>query len=605
MTYILPRTKKQDGKPFVLSGRSSYYIGYNDMKPAGLGYHIENEMNGLWFPPIRIFKWITLERNGRSMIPEYVTTDYTSVSFGFRELSLKLSTTGDNYFLIELTKEIEIIEPVRIILEIGVIPVWYSQLNTDFSISKLSGSIIISEKNYRQSITASSDGNGVLTYNNNRIVIETKDSTTVNIKIEGNESTNISPANIKKEAENYRHQSVESLRSKTTISGNTSISEAFDLAVINLRWLFLNMNNTGRGVVAGYPEFPWLFGIDTYYSSGGLLIAGMNDEYENTLKVLEKYARKEGGRIPHEIVSNGRVFNMGNRVETVVYPTMVWNLYEYSGNIEHLKEREDLILSYISPAILHDVRGNGIMEDPKAGNGIDIDTVCNYIESMNSILKINSVVHSDKIEVKEIEEEIREKIRFIRKDMWMPEINGFADRYKDGLPQFNGFWTSVLPFSFNLASKENYANFATENSKAFSRLMSSNGLKVDQNGNVMPNGNSMLIKASLNYGDVNNALKVLHMNIDAIGRYSNYCFPEIINNPSGCFIQAWSAALFIENIIYDFLGIYPNGKELEINRRFSIPEEFEGLRINGMKHRNRLYNFEVCDRAVSYSRNII
>ena len=189
--------------------------------------------------------------------------------------------------------------------------------------------------------------------------------------------------------------------------------------------------------------------------------------------------------------------------------------------------------------------------------------------------------------------------------MWMPEINGFADRYKDGLPQFNGFWTSVLPFSFNLASKENYTNFVTENSEAFSRLMSSNGLKVDQNGNVMPNGNSMLVKASLNYGDVNNALKVLHMNIDAIGRYSNYCFPEIINNPSGCFIQAWSAALFIENIIYDFLGIYPNGKELEINRRFSIPEEFEGLRINGMKHRNRLYNFEVCDRAVSYSRNII
>ena len=591
--YMLPQTKSQDGKPFVLSGRSYYYIGFTDLKPEGLGYHIKNEMNGLWFPPIRVLKWITLERNGKMMIPEAVIRDYTSVKFEFVEMALKFLVADGNSFLVELERDKWNIEPVEIVLELGIMPVWFSDRDTDFSISKKDSSIVIIEKNFGRRVIISSEGSKAVRYDRNRITFKTENSMIIQIKVMENESGKITSKNIKKEAEDYRSQFMRSMGNKTAISGNTKIAEYFNLAVLNLMWMALDMKDVGSGIVAGYPDFPWLFGIDTYYSSKGLLISGMNEEYENTLKVLEKYGRNQDGRIPHEIVSNGKVYNKGNRVETIAYPAMVWNLYEYTGKTEKVKEREGLFMSSLSPALLHEVKGTGIMEDPDAGEGTDIDTICNYIESLNSLLKINSVIESGRIDEREIKKEIDEKITFLRNEMWMEEIGGFADRYRDGIPQFNGFWTSVLPFSFNFAHTNQYKKFLNESGEAYSKLITSDGIKVDQNGNVMPNGNSMFVKGSLNYNDVRTAMKFLYMNMSSIGKYSNYCFPEIINNSSGCFMQAWSAALFIENIIHDFLGIHPDGRKLDVYNRFTIPEEFEGIRVNGMKYRDSLYNFEV------------
>ena len=87
----------------------------------------------------------------------------------------------------------------------------------------------------------------------------------------------------------------------------------------------------------------------------------MLSEYENTLKILENYSKTQNGRIPHEIVSNGRVYNSGNLVESLAYPSMIW-MYEYTGNSKFLEERKGMIFNSIHSHIRSNLKGTGIME---------------------------------------------------------------------------------------------------------------------------------------------------------------------------------------------------------------------------------------------------
>ena len=70
LAITFPIEEVQNGKPFILSGKNSYYIGNSNLKPQGFGNHIKGEMNGLWFPPLRILKWITVKNNEEYLVPE-------------------------------------------------------------------------------------------------------------------------------------------------------------------------------------------------------------------------------------------------------------------------------------------------------------------------------------------------------------------------------------------------------------------------------------------------------------------------------------------------------------------------------------------------------
>lgn len=601
MPALIPFVKKQDRKPFVLSGKKSYYIGYSDLREEGIGYHIDKEMNGLWFPPLRILKWITVKQDQESLTPDTVTIGYSSVVFNYDKFQLRFNLSGGSYFRAELEAETLITKPLSIILEIGILPVWFSDKSADYDIYSDENRIILDEKSYGIKAVISSSNSENLTFGRDRIIFNTSGSAKIDITVNRIENTGNYKGIKDDEFVEFESEFGKSIKEKTAVYGNRKISEAFESAVLNLKWMFLDVNELGAGIVAGFPDFPWFFGIDSYYSSRGLLISGMHNELESTLKILESNGISKDGKMPHEIVSNGRIFNSGNLVESIAYLSMVWNLYDYVGNIRILEQRKELIMKSANGFFKGGLVGTGIMEDPGAGKGIDIDTICNYIESMNAILKMKSAIDLDDIEADDIKREIRDKTSFLIDKMWMDEVQGYADRYVDGVPEFNGFWTSILPFSFGYASTPQYRKFMSESSQGTKTLMGAEGIKVDKNGNVMANGNSMVIKACLNYYDASRALTFLESNLRSIGKYSSLCFPEIINNPSGCFIQSWSAALFIENIIHDFLGIRPNGDVLNVLNRFKIPDIFEDLQVKGMKYRNRSYNFEVrfgrCNQA--------
>ena len=332
LAITFPIEEVQNGKPFILSGKKTYYIGNSNLKPQGFGNHIKGEMNGLWFPPLRILKWITVKNNEEYLAPESVLINYTSRAFKFKEFKLSLLSSGGKYFQIALEKLFQTMKPVQLVLEIGILPAWFSERVVDYSISSDGKAIVIREKNYDLQAVITSNNDERFVFNKDRVTFNVSNSTTINVTVMRSDEIYVSERNSGQEISEYGSKFVKYLMEKTRLDGENPIADAFQLASLNLHWLYLEIDNIGSGIVAGYPDFPWFFGIDTYYNSRGLLICGMLSEYENTLKILENYSKTQNGRIPHEIVSNGRVYNNGNLVESLAYPSMIWNMYEYAGN---------------------------------------------------------------------------------------------------------------------------------------------------------------------------------------------------------------------------------------------------------------------------------
>lgn len=586
--------------PFVLSGEKTYYIGFTDLAARSLGYHLKDEMNGFWVPPLRILKWITVSIDGKNISPTFMEIGITSRKFYFLNFTIEFMATYEKAIGIRFTKNIEYQGIVNIQMELGIIPVWFSENKAIYTIVKKNDGIFISEENYGMEIRIYSLPLKNYQINDNIITYSLDEDTT--IIISASKTNLVNGALIKELFSKYKAKRECKFSRRLNIKSTKKIENALDLAMLNLEWLILNVDRIGRGVIAGYPEFPWFFGIDTYYCKNGMLISGMEKEYSHSLNILEKYAKLQKGLIPHEVVSNGRIFNRGNVVESVVYPKIIYDLYNWTGDISILKSRIKLIKDVFGKYLTGEISGTGIMEDSLAGTGIDIDVLCNYIESLKALILISEKTGLMEDSRNIIRKEIADKSKFLEKQMWMKEISGYGDRYRDGVPQFNGFWTTLIPYSTNLASKDHFREFVNKG-VAYSRIFSNDGIMVDPGGNVMPIGNSTMVKACFNYGESYIGMNFLNLNMEVLGKYSFGCFPEISNNSAGCFIQSWSAACFIENLLYDIFGIKINNENLDVSNIFPIPEIFDGTTISGIMFRNKKYNISIRDSKATISQN--
>jgi hypothetical protein len=89
--------------------------------------------------------------------------------------------------------------------------------------------------------------------------------------------------------------------------------------------------------LAGIPEYPQLFGCDNTYTTSGATAAGFAPTMRSTLSLLGEYARRACGRVPHEVTTNGRVFNPGNTQETPQFTIAVWDYVRWTGDLEFLR----------------------------------------------------------------------------------------------------------------------------------------------------------------------------------------------------------------------------------------------------------------------------
>ncbi|MDI3298750.1 MAG: hypothetical protein QJR08_06240, partial [Bacillota bacterium] len=104
-----------------------------------------------------------------------------------------------------------------------------------------------------------------------------------------------------------------------------------------LRLLWLE-NRAGEGWAAGLPEYAWWFGADTAYTVRAAWPLGRAGEARRALAFLGRLARSAGGRVPHEVVQDGRVDHPGNVQETAQWVLALAELVRATGDVELLRQ---------------------------------------------------------------------------------------------------------------------------------------------------------------------------------------------------------------------------------------------------------------------------
>jgi hypothetical protein len=345
------------------------------------------------------------------------------------------------------------------------------------------------------------------------------------------------------------------------ICADSTLARDIALAQANLSLLDANYPDLGRYFLAGLPEYPQLFGCDSAYTVAGAAAAGFGETCRAVLTTLADYAARACGRVPHELTTNGRVFHPGNIQETPQLALALWDHVRWTGDLA-LAERlfpvcREGLLDYLPSIGGPDPRyplGDGMIE--RMGMGArKLDSACYHIAGLRALARLALAL--DEPEAAALSARADQLNQDFERDWWLESEGLYADSmHNDGRLQLDGHWTVVLPVQLGLAAPERAA-------RALKRIEAE---FVNQWGLVHTRGREELVwtlptgllaLAAFAQGRAEWGLQ-LARNIALTAQHGTLgTFKELI--PEGlCFVQLWSAGLYLQAIFEGLLGLQPD-----------------------------------------------
>jgi len=221
-------------------------------------------------------------------------------------------------------------------------------------------------------------------------------------------------------------------RSKITIP-DKELEKAFEWVKYNTEWLVRDVPEIGKGLGAGMPDYPWWFGVDNEYTLKGAIATGRKDLVYQTIDLIHKLSEANGnGRIVHEVSTNGVIFNPGNINETPQFVSLIWYVYQWTGDKEFLSKYYPTIkkgLKWLMDE--NDEDGNlfpdgyGMMEiHGLESEMIDVATYTQvaFADAAKIALELDDVLSAQVY--KQTADLLTEKIN---QEFWVEEFNSFAD----------------------------------------------------------------------------------------------------------------------------------------------------------------------------------
>ena len=127
-------------------------------------------------------------------------------------------------------------------------------------------------------------------------------------------------------------------------TSDEQFNEVYKWIKYNSEWFIREVPEIGRGIAAGYPDYPWWFGCDSEYALQGYLATGNFDITRSSIALLASLNQtNSNGRIVHEASTNGVVFNPGNINETPQFVSLLWQTYLWTGDRSILEEHYELL----------------------------------------------------------------------------------------------------------------------------------------------------------------------------------------------------------------------------------------------------------------------
>lgn len=464
--------------PFVTAGNRVYMVGHQNGTFPELGWHIAGEMGGIWNHPIKLMDGFEVDLNiENQLIPLKEADSFTNYPFGNRHFynlennklaierwqfvpddqeglviqfiiknldpkvqnfifhftgssDLRPTWLGERTDMIDTADESEFHSENHSWVMKDSLQPWYVTFGSS---SKLS-SQNISPYPYSGKGTSAT-----LSYDLN---VSGNEEQTIEFIIAGSYTSKdkalATYKNLKENSLVYfkekqaRYQQIAS-RSKLTIP-DKQLQETFEWLKYNSDWLVRTVPEIGSGISAGIPDYPWWFGVDSEYALKGYMAVGQTEAVYNTIKLLDSLSEvtNGNGRIIHEVSTNGAVFNKGNINETPQFASLIWEIYQWNGDIEFLKKYFPTIEKGLTWLLKeNDATGNlfpdgfGMMEI----HGLDsemIDVATYSQKAFDDASKMAEILGKKELNqrYKKIATILKEKIN---SEFWSEEFNSFAD----------------------------------------------------------------------------------------------------------------------------------------------------------------------------------
>jgi Glycogen debranching enzyme len=338
-------------------------------------------------------------------------------------------------------------------------------------------------------------------------------------------------------------------------------------------------------LLAGLPEYPQLFGCDTTYSVPGVVAGGFADIAHSALEELGRYAWRACSRVPHEITTNGRVYHPGNLQETPQFALACWDYVRWSGDLDFLERMYPICvegLEHFSATL--EGRGypigDGVVEVPGMG-ACKLDVVCYLYQALTTLRDMALTLGrpGDAVRFAGYAGELAARFE---SDWWIEQEGMYADSlHLNGQPQFDGHWTVLLPVLTGIAAPERAQRVLD---RIVREWVNEWGMvhtrSADMRVWTLPTG--LLALAVFRHGDADTGIQLLR-NIGATARYGTLgTLKELI--PQGlCFIQLWSAALFVQGITEGVFGLTPQAQRRELVIEPRLPSGWSGATLHGLR----------------------
>lgn len=463
--------------PYITAGDRVYTIGAQNGTFPEIGWHIKNEMGGVWNHPIKLLDGYKATIKSNQSSQALTNAQFFNYPFGnkfiyeMKELKLSIeqfqfSPNQHQGLIIEYLIINESSKPFKGVLEFessfDLRPTWLGErtemidgedfVEFDSNQNKITAkdqnnswysSITSSEQiNIFKQSESSYGGKGVSGITTIDLSIQKKSSKKVYFFISGSyKSLSDSHQELQKIKSFYskllkdkilRFENLES-QSKLTTS-DSEFDQVYRWLKFNSDWFIREVPEIGRGIAAGYPDYPWWFGCDSEYALKGYLSIGEFDLVASNIRLLSKLSKETNtnGRIIHEASTNGSVFNPGNLNETPQFVSLVWEAYKWTGNKSLLIENFELINRGLDWMLKEkDLDRNGFPEG--AGmmeiHGLESEMIDVASYTQRGFKDASKIANElDKPELSTHYRTIADSLkRKINESFWVEDFNSYAD----------------------------------------------------------------------------------------------------------------------------------------------------------------------------------
>lgn len=350
--------------------------------------------------------------------------------------------------------------------------------------------------------------------------------------------------------------------------------------------------------LAGVPEYPQLFGCDTEYTIAGAVAAGFADVARSALLALADYGGRACGRIPHEITTNGRVFHPGNTQETPQFAAACWDYVRWTGDLAFLRRIYPICREGVDeylPALWGGAGGpypigDGVVERHGMGPR-KLDGVCYLFQALEALRDMAAALELFE-ESQGYETRLNELRQQFERDWWIDAENMYADSlHDDGTPRLDGHWTVVLPLQLGMAGEPRGRRALDRIEKEWvNRWGLVHTREKEQLVWTLPTG--LLALTAFRYRRPELGLRLLQ-NIAETASYGTLgAFKELI--PIGlCFVQLWSAGLYLQGMLEGMLGVRPLAHLHRMSISPKLPAALPFARITALRIGDHLVSLEV------------